>query len=122
MIVYSPMRSGLLTGRFTAARAATIAVDDWRAGHDDFRPPGLLRNLAVVSQLQPLAEELGCPLPALAVAWTLAWPAVDGAIVGARRPDQLEGWIGAADVELDGALLDRIAAVLDENGAGPTRP
>ena len=124
VIVYSPMRSGLLTGRFTAERAASLPGDDWRAGHDDFRPPGLERNLAVVSELQALADEIGCPLPALAVAWTLAWPAVAGAIVGARRPEQLEGWIGAASVELDGALLDRIAAILDETGAGqgPTRP
>lgn len=124
VIVYSPMRSGLLTGRFTAERAATLPDDDWRAGHDDFRPPGLERNLAVVSKLQALADEIGCPLPALAVAWTLAWPAVAGAIVGARRPDQLEGWIGAAGLELDGDLLDRLAAILEETGAGegPTRP
>jgi len=71
-----------------------------------------------------MAAELGCPLPALAVAWTLAWPAVDGAIVGARRPEQLEGWIGCTMVELDDAHLDRIAGILTETGAGdgPTRP
>lgn len=124
VIVYSPMRSGLLTGRFTAERAATLPSDDWRAGHDDFRPPALSRNLTVVARLEEMAAELGCPLPALAVAWTLAWPAVDGAIVGARRPEQLEGWIGCTMVELDDVHLDRISAILTETGAGdgPTRP
>ncbi len=124
VIVYSPMRSGLLTGGFTADRAATLPTDDWRAGHDDFRGAGLTRNLALVSRLEAMAAEIGCPLPALAVAWALAWPAVDGAIVGARRPEQLEGWIGCTTVELDDAQLDRIAAVLTETGAGegPIRP
>jgi aryl-alcohol dehydrogenase-like predicted oxidoreductase len=58
------------------------------------------------------------------VAWTLAWPAVDGAIVGARRPDQLDAWIGAGTLDLDESVLDEIAAVLEEAGAGsgPGRP
>lgn len=124
VVVYSPMRSGLLTGRYTRERAESLPDDDWRSSHPDFQEPGLTTNLAVVDRLRTIAGELGCTLPELAVAWTLAWPAVHGAIVGARRPSQLDDWIGAAAIELDDDRLDEIAAVLDEMGAGagPTRP
>jgi aryl-alcohol dehydrogenase-like predicted oxidoreductase len=124
VIVYSPMRSGLLTGRYTRERAASLPDDDWRSGHPDFQEPGLTTNLVVVERLRAVATQLGCTLPELAVAWALAWPAVDGAIVGARRPGQLDDWIGAGAIELDGARLDEIAALLEETGAGsgPNRP
>ncbi|MDQ3897525.1 MAG: aldo/keto reductase, partial [Actinomycetota bacterium] len=101
VIVYSPMRSGLLTGAFTAARAESLPDDDWRSAHPDFQEPGLSANLLVVDRLQAIARETGCTLHELAVAWTLAWPAVGGAIVGARRPSQLDDWIGAGAIELD---------------------
>jgi aryl-alcohol dehydrogenase-like predicted oxidoreductase len=124
VIVYSPMRNGLLTGGFSPERAASLPEDDWRAGHPDFSGEGLAKNLAVVDRLRAIAGEVGCTLAELAVAWTLSWPAVDGAIVGARRPAQLDDWVGAGSVELDGERLDEIAAVLEEAGAGsgPVRP
>jgi aryl-alcohol dehydrogenase-like predicted oxidoreductase len=124
VIVYSPMRNGLLTGGFTPERARSLPEDDWRSGHPDFQGDGLKTNLAVVERLGVIARELGCTLPELAVAWTLAWPAVNGASVGARRPDQLDGWVGAGSVELDANRLDEIAALLEETGAGagPVRP
>ena len=118
VIVYSPMRSGLLTGRFSAERVRNLPGDDWRAAHDDFREPALSANLAFVERLAGVAQELGCTLPALAVAWTLAWPGVDGAIVGARRPDQLDDWIGSTAVELSDEHLRRMADALVETGAG----
>lgn len=123
-IVYSPMRSGLLTGAFTPERAAKLPDDDWRRDHDDFCEPGLGRNLALVARLEGIASYVGCSLAELAVAWTLACPGVTGAIVGARRPDQIEGWIGAASVVLEPALLDAIAVAVEETGAGsgPSRP
>lgn len=124
VIVYSPMRSGLLTGRFTAERADNLPDDDWRAGHLDFSGAGLERNLEVIERLRSIADDLGCGLPALAVAWTLAWSAVTGAIVGARRPAQVGDWVEAASVELGPDRLKEIAAVLDATGAGsgPTLP
>jgi aryl-alcohol dehydrogenase-like predicted oxidoreductase len=124
VIVYSPMRSGLLTGRYTRERAEALPDDDWRAGHPDFQEPGLTRNLEVVDRLRAIAGELGCTLPELAVAWALSWPAVSAAIVGARRPSQLDDWVGAGSVQLDPDRLDEIAALLEETGAGsgPTRP
>jgi aryl-alcohol dehydrogenase-like predicted oxidoreductase len=124
VIVYSPMASGLLTGRFSAERAASLPEDDWRRGNPNFTEPVLSRNLALVERLRPIAERLGCTLPELAVAWTLAWDGVDGAIVGARNPEQVDGWIRGASLELAAEELDEIAVALEETeaGSGPTRP
>jgi aryl-alcohol dehydrogenase-like predicted oxidoreductase len=124
VLVYSPMASGLLTGRFSAERVASLPEDDFRSGHPNFQEPALSRNLELVERLQPIAERLGCSLPELSIAWTLAWPGVTAAIVGARTPDQVDGWIGATDVSLDDAVLEEIAAAIDETGAGsgPVRP
>ena len=124
VIVYSPMGSGLLTGRFSAERVASLPEDDWRRGHAPFQEPALSRNLELVERLKSIAERLGCSLPELAVAWTLSWPGVAGAIVGARSPEQVDGWGGAADVELGPSDVEEVAALLDETGAGsgPTRP
>jgi aryl-alcohol dehydrogenase-like predicted oxidoreductase len=124
VIVYSPMGSGLLTGRFSAERAGSLPDDDWRRGHENFQEPQLTRNLELVERLRPVAERLGASLPELAIAWTLAWPAVAGAIVGARSAEQVDGWIGAAGVELTDAGLDELAAAVEQTGAGsgPVRP
>ncbi|MEY2471474.1 MAG: hypothetical protein QOK28_803 [Actinomycetota bacterium] len=118
VIVYSPMRSGLLTGRFTPERVAALAEDDWRRTAPDFQEPDLSRSLALVEDLRVIAAELGCSVPELAVAWTLAWPGVSGAIVGARNPEQVDGWIGAAGIELGKEELDRIASAIARTGAG----
>ena len=124
VIVYSPMRSGLLSGRFSAERSASLPPDDWRRYDTSFQEPELTANLLLVERLRQIADRLGCSVPELAIAWTLVWPGVTGAIVGARRPDQVDGWIGAADVELGPAELEEIAAAIDETGAGagPLRP
>ena len=124
VIVYSPMRSGLLTGSFSPERCAKLPAEDWRGQDADFREPALSGNLALVERLDAIAKEVGVSLPELAVAWTLAWPGVTGAIVGARRPEQLDGWIGAATLELDDEALDAIAYAIEESGAGagPVRP
>lgn len=124
VLVYSPMRSGLLTGAFTLERAASLPDDDWRRGDDDFQPGKVEANLALVAGLEAVAERRGCTLPEVAVAWTLACPGVTAAIVGARRPEQVDGWIGAAGVDLDGEDLDETARLLDATGAGagPTSP
>ncbi|HEX3392893.1 MAG TPA: aldo/keto reductase [Acidimicrobiales bacterium] len=124
VLAYSPMRSGLLTGRFSAERVRSLPDDDWRASDADFAEPRLSRNLALVDRLRAIADRLGCSLPELAVAWTLAWPGVSAAIVGARRPDQVDGWVGAAAVSLSDDDLDDIAGAVRETGAGegPNRP
>jgi aryl-alcohol dehydrogenase-like predicted oxidoreductase len=124
VIVYSPMQAGLLTGAFSRQRAAGLAADDWRSHSPDFTGDGLLRNLALADALRPIAARHGTTVAAVAVAWTLAWPGVTGAIVGARRPSQVDGWLPAATLELTEADLDEIAAAIARTGAGsgPARP
>ena len=117
-IVYSPMASGLLTGAFTAERAARLEPGDWRAGDPDFTGRALPANLALARALRPVAERHGVTPPAVAIAWTLAFPGVTGAIVGARRPAQVDGWLPAATLELNEDDLADIAAAVHATGAG----
>jgi aryl-alcohol dehydrogenase-like predicted oxidoreductase len=124
VIVYSPMSSGLLTDAFDAARVQRLAAGDWRHHIPDFRSPHLERNLALRDALHEIALQHGVGTGAVAVAWTLAWPPVSGAIVGARSPAQVDGWLPAASIRLISAELDHIAAAIRATGAGagPRRP
>jgi aryl-alcohol dehydrogenase-like predicted oxidoreductase len=118
VIVYSPMQSGLLTDRFSAERMKTMAADDWRRRAPDFNPPRLGRNLALRDALRPVAERHEATVAEIAIAWTLAWRGVTGAIVGARTPEQVDGWIDAGSIDLGGEDLAEIAAILERTGAG----
>jgi len=118
VIVYSPMQAGLLTGSFTEMRAANLDDDDWRSRSENFRGEKLRRNLALVEAMKPIAERHGVPLPAVAIAWVLAWPAVTGAIVGARNPKQVDGWLPAATLRLTAQDMSEIAAAIEAHGAG----
>jgi aryl-alcohol dehydrogenase-like predicted oxidoreductase len=100
VIVYSPMGSGLLTGAMTRERIAGLPQDDWRGHSEQFQEPRLSLNLALVERVKTIARRLDTSPGAVAVAWTLRNPAVDGAIVGFRRPDQVDPVIGAANLEL----------------------
>jgi aryl-alcohol dehydrogenase-like predicted oxidoreductase len=124
VIVYSPMQSGLLTDGFSEERAKSLPEDDWRRGSSDFKPPKLGRNLALRDALRPVAERHGATVAEVAIAWTLAWSGVTGAIVGGRTPAQVDGWIDADSLELTGEDLKEIAKILENTGAGsgPTRP
>jgi aryl-alcohol dehydrogenase-like predicted oxidoreductase len=101
VIVYSPMGSGLLTGAMTRERIASLPDDDWRKASPSFQEPRLSEHLELVQRMRGVAERHGTSVGAVAVAWTLANPAVDGAIVGFRRPDQVDPIIPAANLELD---------------------
>ena len=118
VIIYSPMQSGLLTEKWTVDRVKTLAPDDWRRRSPEFQSPNLEKSLALRDALTPIAERHGTTIGAIAVAWTLAWRGVTGAIVGARSPEQVDGWIGAASIELTGADLDEIAQAIERTGAG----
>jgi aryl-alcohol dehydrogenase-like predicted oxidoreductase len=109
VIVYSPMGSGLLSGAMTRERIASLPEDDWRKDDPRFHEPQLSEELALVERLDTVAQRHGVPAGAIAVAWTLRNPAVDGAIVGFRRPDQVDPIVGAANLELgedDIALIE----------------
>jgi aryl-alcohol dehydrogenase-like predicted oxidoreductase len=110
VIVYSPMASGLLTGRMTRERAATLPEDDWRRKNDEFKDPKLSQNLVLVDRLQQVAQKHGRSAGEAAIAWTLRNPAVTGAIVGARSAEQVEGVFHAADFELSDEEAAFIAA------------
>jgi aryl-alcohol dehydrogenase-like predicted oxidoreductase len=100
VIVYSPMGSGLLTGAMTRDRIEHLPEDDWRKRSERFQEPQLSEHLALVERLQAVADRHDTTPGAVAVAWTLRNPAVDGAIVGFRRPDQVDPIITAAHIEL----------------------
>jgi aryl-alcohol dehydrogenase-like predicted oxidoreductase len=117
-IVYSPMQAGLLTGAMTPERVAALPPDDWRADHPDFTGDALRRNLALADALRPVADRHGVPVPAVAVAWTLSWPGITGAIVGARRPGQVDGWLPAATLHLTDDDLDQLSDAVRRTGAG----
>jgi aryl-alcohol dehydrogenase-like predicted oxidoreductase len=112
VICYSPMQAGLLTGAFTRERAAALPGDDWRRNSPFFKEPELSANLAVVDGLRVIAARRGCSVGELAIAWVLRRPGVTGAIVGARRPEQIEGTIGAAGLFLTVAELAEIEELL----------
>jgi aryl-alcohol dehydrogenase-like predicted oxidoreductase len=124
VIVYSPMQAGLLTGAFSQDRAAKLPADDWRSRDAEFTGDKLKRNLKLAETLRAVAERHGTTAAAVAAAWTLAWPGVTGAIVGARSPQQIDGWIDAASLSLNQADLADIAATINEtgSGAGPALP
>jgi aryl-alcohol dehydrogenase-like predicted oxidoreductase len=100
VIVYSPMASGLLTGAMTRERAARLPKDDWRRGHPDFTEPYLSHNLALVERIREIARRRNRSVGEVAIAWTLRYPAVTGAIVGARNARQAEGVMRAGELRL----------------------
>lgn len=100
VVVYSPMGSGMLSGGMTRERIEALPADDWRARDARFREPLLARHLALVERLREVAGRHDTTPGAVAVAWTLMHPAVDGAIAGFRRPDQVEPIVAAAGLTL----------------------
>ena len=124
VIVYSPMQSGILTDGFSHERVERMAADDWRRRNAEFQEPAVSRNLALRDALRPIAARHGVSIAAVAVAWTLSWPGVSGAIVGARSPKQVDGWISAGTLTLDAADLAEIASAVErlQAGSGPTQP
>jgi aryl-alcohol dehydrogenase-like predicted oxidoreductase len=98
--------------------------DTWRRRFPEFLSPNAEKNLALRDALRPIAKRHGKTVEEVAVAWTLAWPGVTGAIVGARSPEQVDGWIGAAGLTFSGEDLEEIANAIDRTGAGagPAKP
>jgi aryl-alcohol dehydrogenase-like predicted oxidoreductase len=108
VIVYSPMGSGLLSGGMTRERIDNFPDDDWRKRDDRFREPQLSEHLALVERLRAVGERYDTTPGAVAVAWTLVNPAVDGAIVGFRRPDQVDPILAGGGIHLAVADIAQI--------------
>ena len=117
VIVYSPMYAGLLTGAMTKERVANFLAEDWRRNLPGFKEPELSRNLRVVEHLREIGHRHGRSPGEVAIAWTLNHPAVTGAIVGFRSPQQVSGIVGAADFRLDPSDIDQIEAALEQENA-----
>jgi aryl-alcohol dehydrogenase-like predicted oxidoreductase len=112
VIVYSPMRNGLLAGAMTKERVANFAEDDFRRRNPDFQEPALSRNLRVADLLKDVGKRHGRTAGEVAIAWTLRNPAVTGAIVGMRSPQQVEGVVGALEFRLSPSEVDEIESLL----------
>ena len=112
VIVYSPMRNGLLSGGMTTERVAAFAEDDFRRRVPDFQQPALTRNLRVADLLKDIGKRHGRTAGEVAIAWTLRHPAVTAAIVGTRSPAQVDGVVGALEFRLSQPEIDEIESAL----------
>ena len=112
VIVYSPMQAGLLTGKFSRERLAGLGADDWRSRDAHFKEPEVGATLDMVEKLRPIAERNGKTLAQLAIAWVLRRPELTAAIVGARRPDQIEETAAAGDWNLSAEDIAEIDTYL----------
>lgn len=115
VINYSPMASGLLSGKMSKERFASLPADDWRHKSPHFKGDRLDRNLALAELLKEIGKEHSRTAGEVAIAWTLLNPAVTAAIVGMRHPDQVDGVIHAADLELTDGNLEAIREFLAHN-------
>jgi aryl-alcohol dehydrogenase-like predicted oxidoreductase len=122
VIGYSPLQSGLLTENFTDM--SKLSANDWRRLASDFQEPNLSRNLALRDSLRIIARRHRASVSAVAIAWVLAWPGMTGTIVGARTPEQVDGWIQAAHLQLSDEDIDEIRSAIEisKAGTGPAQP
>jgi aryl-alcohol dehydrogenase-like predicted oxidoreductase len=108
VIVYSPMKSGLLTGKMTKERVAALPEDDFRRRALAFREPNLSRNLELAQLMKRIGERYGRAAGEVAIAWTLRHPAVTAAIVGMRSAEQARGVLGALEFRLSPEEIEEI--------------
>jgi len=120
VIVYSPMKSGLLTGAMTRERVATMPDSDYRKRTPNFKEPLLSRNLELAELLAAIGKRHGRTAGETAIAWTLRHPAVTGAIVGMRSGKQVDGVIGAAQFRLSADEIAEIERFRAANTASVT--
>ena len=126
VIAYSPMQSGMLTGKYDRESVEAMPEEDWRKDSKHFTEPELSANLRLIEGLRPIAERNDKTLPQLAIAWVLERPEVTAAIVGARKPEQIEETAVAGSWDLSEKDLEEIEALLEKResrltGAGPDR-
>lgn len=116
VIAYSPMQAGLLTGKFNKEYLTTLDAEDWRLKNPLFQEPLFSLNVEMVEAMKPIAERSGRSMAELAIAWVMRRPEMTAAIVGARRPSQIEGTAPASDWVLspeDAAAIDTLLQARD---------
>lgn len=115
VLAYSPMGSGLLTGKYTRERVKALPAEDWRLTKEShFQEPELAANLELVKKLEDIARSQNHSVGELAVAWVLRRPELTAAIVGSRRPDQIEQIAPASNWQLDEHIIQEINSLLEE--------
>jgi aryl-alcohol dehydrogenase-like predicted oxidoreductase len=112
VIPYSPMQSGLLSGKMTRERIASLPQGDWRRNNRFYQDPLVSRAFAVAEQLKKIGARHGRTAAEMAIAWTLRHPAITATIVGARNPSQIEELIGAATFRLSQKEIDELESAL----------
>jgi aryl-alcohol dehydrogenase-like predicted oxidoreductase len=117
VINYAPMHSGLLTGAMTRERVANLPADDFRRNAKNYQEPLLSRNLGIAEFLKQVGARHGVSAGVIAIAWTLCHPAITGAIVGGRSPEQVEGVWPAAKFRLSQEEKQEIDAYLEAHPA-----
>jgi aryl-alcohol dehydrogenase-like predicted oxidoreductase len=117
VLAYSPMKSGLLTGKMTRERIRAMPPDDFRQRTPHFQEPLLSRNLGLVELLREIGARHGRSAGEVAIAWTLRNPVVTAAIVGFRSPEQVDGVIGAAEFRLTAEEIDEIARYMSQGAS-----
>ena len=113
VLVYGPLAHGLLTGAMKPDQS--FDDTDWRGRNAEFRGDDFRRNLELVERLAEFARERGYTVSQLAIAWALARPGVDVAIVGSRSRTHIEESLGALEVTLSEQDLDEIDAMLEDS-------
>jgi aryl-alcohol dehydrogenase-like predicted oxidoreductase len=108
VLAYSPLQSGLLTGKFDKSK---LARDDWRHRGKYFKEPWLSKNLKFANELKTVASRYDKSLIHLAIAWVLSNPVISSAIVGVRRVNQVEEMVGGCDWKLQKEDLQEIEII-----------
>jgi len=121
IISYSPMQKGLLSGKMTKERVANFDEDDHRRRDTMFQEPQLSINLDLVEKLRPITKQYDCDVAHLSIAWTLRHPEITAAIVGSRKPQQIQEIIKATDLKIDRLDLEKIEQLLLEHQQNLTR-
>jgi aryl-alcohol dehydrogenase-like predicted oxidoreductase len=114
VVCYSPMQKGLLTGKFTKQYLSTLPKDDHRLRDRNFTGARFEKNLAIAEQLKAVADEYGRTVAELAIAWVLRQSAVTAAIVGARKPEQIEQTAPAGNWTLNEIQINQIEKILSQ--------
>lgn len=114
VVAYSPMQKGLLTGKLTRQRIIELPEEDHRHNDPNFQEPRLSANLKLVEQLAAIAKKRGRTSAQMAISWVLRSPQVTAAIVGARRPSQIEETVLAGDEELSQEDIQAMDTLIEE--------
>jgi len=113
VISYSPMQKGIFSEKFSRTFVETLAVSDHRRNDRNFQEPLLTKNLDLVKALKGFAHDRDKTVSQLAIAWVLRRSEVTAAIVGARKPSQIEETVGASLWELTDDEIGQIQWILD---------